>query len=101
MSTLYESGIVPEFTTADRLRKARETLGLDQEAFANALGVSRNTVGNYELGKTTSRRKIVMRAWAMATGVPLSWLETGLAGDDNGPGSRPSVPEGRVLKLAA
>jgi transcriptional regulator with XRE-family HTH domain len=37
--------------------------------------VSKNTVSNYERGFTTPRRPMLL-AWAMATGVALSWLET-------------------------
>lgn len=66
---------VPEFTAGDRLRKARELLGLDQESFADKLGVSRGTVSNYERNATTNRRPIVLRTWALATGVSLDWLE--------------------------
>ncbi len=33
------------------LKQVRERLGMSQEAFANALGLSRNTIGDYERGK--------------------------------------------------
>lgn len=66
---------VPVFTEGDRLRKAREVIGLDQEKFADVLGVSRGTVSNYERSRTTHRRVIVIRAWSLATGVPVEWLQ--------------------------
>ena len=44
MSELQVSGVVPMWTQADRLRKAREHAGLEQGEFALAIGVSRNTV---------------------------------------------------------
>ncbi|WP_405472347.1 helix-turn-helix domain-containing protein [Paenarthrobacter ilicis] len=76
--------VIPQFTVADRLRKAREHTGLDQLEFAEELGVSRATVSNNERG-VVSPRKIVLKAWALRTGVPVSWLETGEAPAAIGP----------------
>ena len=76
MQQLGATGIIPVWTLSDRLRKARETTGLDQAAFAERTGLSRNTVSNYENGHTTPRRSNVMM-WAMATGVPAGWLLNG------------------------
>lgn len=80
MSTQNQGELVPEWTVGDRLRKARELLELDQEPFAKLIGVSRGTVGNYERGLTEHYKPIVLRAWAMAAGVPVAWIETGTAG---------------------
>lgn len=85
-------GVIPEFGTGDRLRKARELTGLDQGPFAATLGISRGTVSNYERGLTESYKPIVMRAWAMATGVPIEWLETGLTPGDGPRGGQTSEP---------
>lgn len=85
MSTQTEVGTIPQFTIHDRLRKARETTGLDQATFASELGVSRNTVSNYETGGIDHPRKIVLGAWAMRTGVPLEWLQTGENPQQDGP----------------
>lgn len=79
-------GIIPEFTLADRLRKAREITGLNQRDFANEIGVNRNSVGNYETGMTKPR-PVVLRAWALRTGVPAMWLETGEAPSPGGDGA--------------
>ena len=68
--------VIPTFTTGDRLRKARQLTGLEQADFADELGISRGTVRNYELDHVAPR-KIVLRAWAMRTGVPLQWLVNG------------------------
>ncbi len=76
MSIQTETAVIPVFTIGDRLRKAREVTGLDMAEFANEIGVSRQTVGNAELGKVTPR-KIMLKAWSMRTGVPIEWLETG------------------------
>jgi transcriptional regulator with XRE-family HTH domain len=63
---------IPEWTLADRLRKARESAGLSQQEMADHLGLSRVTVGTYENGATP--KLAVLRVWAMRTGVPLDWL---------------------------
>lgn len=71
---------LPTFTVGDRLRKARELTGMDQKDFAAALGMSRNTVSNYEVGNTPPKR-MALNAWALATGIPVEWLLTGQAAD--------------------
>lgn len=85
------AGVVPEFTLGDRLRKARELTGLDQGPFGKELDVSRATISNSERGESKPTR-IVMRQWALRTGVPLEWLETGQVPSNNGPG-----PDGEVV----
>lgn len=80
---------IPEWTLGDRLRKAREDAGMDQAALAEALGVSRATISNHEVGigkRGTSR--MMIRAWALATGVPAEWIELGTAPDQKPPGYR-------------
>lgn len=88
MSTLAKGEQVPEWTVGDRLRKARELLGLDQGPFADLIGVSRGTVSNYERGTTERYKPIVMNAWAAQTGVPVEWLESG----DTAPAPTPPRP---------
>jgi transcriptional regulator with XRE-family HTH domain len=97
MSTNLEAPRVPVFTIADRLRKAREEAGLAQHELAEAMGASRGTVSNYELGVYPPKRPVLL-AWAMATGVPLEWLETGKT--TTGPGG-PSGQQGAVEPTAA
>lgn len=67
---------IPQWTMADRLRKAREQTGLDQTEFADRLGITRQSVGNYESGRRTPR-PLYLRAWSEATGVPACWIATG------------------------
>jgi transcriptional regulator with XRE-family HTH domain len=66
----------PPITVADRLRIARKYAGLDQDQLADKIGIARSTVSNAESGRVKPRR-ITLRAWALACGVPLSWIEHG------------------------
>lgn len=84
--------VIPRFTQGDRLRKARELTGLNTRDFADRLGVSPMTVNSAENDRRAVRT-ITLRAWAMATGVPVEWLETGAepTGPD-GPGGATWAP---------
>lgn len=84
MTTVEQHRNIPEWTIGERLAKAREWAGMDQETFAERIGVSRSTVSNYERGRSEPKR-IVLNAWAMATGVPLVWLQTGESPRTGGP----------------
>lgn len=89
MTQTAHNGVrIPEFNLSDRLRKARETTGLEQGDFAAEIGVSRGTVSNYEKGHVAPR-EIVLRAWALRTGVPVEWIRTGHAPANDG-GPRPA-----------
>lgn len=79
-ATHNTAGQVPQWSVQDRLRKAREHAGMKQSELAAAIGISRNSVSNYESG-TTPPRQIVLNQWSLATGVPLAWLTSG-EGDD-------------------
>jgi transcriptional regulator with XRE-family HTH domain len=70
----HAAGTVPTWTVGDRLRKARETAGMDQTQLADRIGVSRRTVSTYEAGSDITRKRIVLNAWAMATGVSAEWI---------------------------
>ncbi len=77
MTSAEQSGPrIPGFDIADRLRKARETAGIDQADLEQLTGVSRATISNYERRITQPKRPNVI-AWAMATGVDADWLLTG------------------------
>lgn len=78
--TAQPNGRTYEFGIRDRLRLAREQAGYDQAEFADATGISRGTISNYERGVTPPRRPALL-AWAMATGFDREWLETGLDSD--------------------
>ena len=91
MSISTDIGAVPTWTVADRLRKAREHAGLDQTELADLVGISRNTISNYERGQTAPKRPVLL-AWSLATGVPRAWLETGAEPDPQGPAPDGGLP---------
>ena len=47
-----ETNRIPTWTLGDCLRKARTEAHVSTEGLAAELGVSRNTITNYETGKT-------------------------------------------------
>lgn len=55
------------------MRKAREHIGLKQADFASEIGIGRTSLIHYETGQKNPPR-LVLLAWAMATGVPPDWL---------------------------
>ena len=94
MTISYQPGTIPSFTVADRLRKAREVTGLDQAEFADRAGLSRTGVSKAERGESTPRRSTI-KLWALASGVPLHWIETGEAPSPGGDGASSGArPEG-------
>ena len=62
--------IVPE-----RIREAREANGYTSESFAEVLGVSRQAIGQYEIGQTTPSPEI-FREIISLTGQPPSFFTT-------------------------
>lgn len=75
-SSVYEAGDIPPIELRHRLRIAREWANLDQSQLAALMDVTRSTVSNAENCRTTPHRATV-NAWALACGVPVSWLRTG------------------------
>lgn len=67
------SNRVPTFSLGERIRKAREDQGLSQQAFANALGVDRKTLGGWENGKHHPSYGDLMLVSSVAD-VSLEWL---------------------------
>lgn len=76
-----EGGFPFAFDLGDRLDKAMRVAGLTIDDMAEALDVSRGTIGNYRSGRTTPS-KLQIKEWAMRTGAPLAWLETGMEPQD-------------------
>ena len=75
-----------QFGLADRLAKSLHVAGMTNLDMAKVLEVSPNTVSNYINGNTQPRR-LYLREWALKTGVPIEWLETG-----NFPGGNKKTP---------
>ena len=93
MTTSFDAGRVPEFDVHDRCRKARESAGMNQSEFAELTGISKRSISGYESGARAPRRPQLI-VWAMSTGVPLQWLETGNAPSPGGDGAGGVRPEG-------
>lgn len=45
-------------TLGERIREARERMGMTQQQLGDAVGAARETVGNWELGTTSPRNKL-------------------------------------------
>lgn len=77
---------VPQFTKGDRLAKALDFAGMSVADMADYLVLTRNTIGNY----ISMRTKIpgpALKLWAMRTGVPVEWIETGMIPQGGGGGA--------------
>jgi transcriptional regulator with XRE-family HTH domain len=88
MTSAYDQGDVPPIQVKHRLRIAREYAGLDQDQLAIRMEVTRSTISNAENGHGTPRRATI-NAWAMACGVPATWIKTG-CGPDNPTTDKPT-----------
>jgi transcriptional regulator with XRE-family HTH domain len=97
MTEVPQTTRAPQWTLGDRMRKAREHAGLKQTELALATGISRASITNYETGKSTPSRPVLL-SWAMATAVPVSWLRDGTEdySPDPGPGTSAQFRGGRV-----
>lgn len=85
VSTQPEPGHVPEITVAERCYTARTINRFTMEALAEKIGVSRDTISNYENRFYERKRQTVtLRSWAWACNVPEQWLLEGAAGPPRG-----------------
>ncbi len=75
------TAVIPEFTVADRLAKARQVTGMTQAQFAQELGLVLKTYQRFERGEREAPRALLIGA-AVTSGVSVSWLLTGLADTD-------------------
>jgi transcriptional regulator with XRE-family HTH domain len=76
--TIYEVNrevVIPSFHAGDRLAKSREVVEITQDELAQGLGVSRATISRWERGIGVKRSTMLL--YAMRTGVPFEWIETG------------------------
>ncbi|WP_298227629.1 helix-turn-helix transcriptional regulator [Gryllotalpicola sp.] len=65
----------------DWLRKALGLHDVSSNEMAEYLGVSRTTISNYLNGRTKPNRA-TLREWAIKTGAPLVYLQTGALPDN-------------------
>lgn len=79
-------GAVPQWTLGDRMAKARRSAGIGSQNMADYLDMTRQTITNYETDRTRPPRSVLI-AWALSTGVPFEWLDTGQESPD-GPGDQ-------------
>ena len=84
-TSIQLGGQVPNWTIADRVRKAREFAGLKQLELAESVGMARTSLARIEQGKSTPRRTTLI-AISFATGVSLEWLENGETPAPDSPG---------------
>lgn len=88
--------MIPTWTTAERIRKARHHAGLSSAQLAERIGVGERTIRNYESGYT-SPRPAALRLISVATGVPIVWLTEGEVGE-HGPTWNDVIPgQGQFL----
>lgn len=64
---------VPQWDTADRMRKALRNAGIEGQEMAEYLGVSRTSVSNWINGRIAPSKQ-TMRLWALRCGVSFGWL---------------------------
>ena len=71
----------------DWMKKSLDAVGLSAKGMAEYLGVEPETVSRWINAKRTPDLR-TLRLWAMRTGVPLSYLRTGVlpSDPDDGPG---------------
>lgn len=63
-------------TIGERIKEVRKLKGYTQQAFADTLGLKRNTIATYEIGNTTPSDRTISDICKMF-GVDRIWLETG------------------------
>lgn len=82
-----------EMDMADRMTKALRFSGLGVAQIAERLEVSRNAVSSWINGRHKPRRRDLV-GFALATGYPVEWIETGTAPDPDGDGGPAEPPVG-------
>ena len=68
-----QSATVFDQQVGERAKHIREILSMTMQEVANQLGVTRQTLGNYENGATPMRADVV-RSLCEVYGVPSSWM---------------------------
>ena len=81
------SGSVPEWDTADRMRKAMRTADVGVQEMADYLGVGRSTVSTWINGRIAPGKQ-TLRLWALRCGVDYAWLTGAVPARQEGSDSR-------------
>lgn len=68
--------------TKERIKKIRKSLEMTQDDFAKKIGLARNSIANYEIGRREPSNAIITSI-CREFGVNEIWLRTGEGGDDN------------------
>ncbi|MDF2826882.1 MAG: hypothetical protein K0R01_165 [Mycobacterium sp.] len=89
MQTATDPRFLLDFS--DRLALAQRRSGLSVSELAERIEVHRNTVGAWINGRQRPRSRD-LKAYALATGYPVRWLETGEAPHDGGAPDGGSLP---------
>ena len=66
----------------DRVKLIRKKLGMTQEEFSKKLGLARNSIANYEIGRREPTTAIITSI-CREFGVNEVWLRTGEGGEEN------------------
>lgn len=66
----------------DRIKLLRNTLGLTQEKFGERLGIKRNTIATYEIGRNEPIDAVISLI-CREFNVNEDWLRNGTGGNDN------------------
>jgi transcriptional regulator with XRE-family HTH domain len=80
-----QAPIVPQWTLADRLAKARQSLGMSQKEFGKLTSLSTRQIQFAEGGMAQKSQDVIITVYAFKTGVDYNWLKTG---------AKPTVPNG-------
>ena len=81
------------FHQGDWMKKALDVASVSSKSMAEYLGVEPATVSRWLNGKRAPSKQ-TLRLWALRTGVPLSYLETGSLANEESP--RPDGPAGGI-----
>lgn len=73
---LIRNGVIQIDTIGNRIKEIRKATGKTQQAFADAIGLKRNTVATYEMGKATPSDRTITDI-CREFNVDEIWLRTG------------------------
>lgn len=65
-----------------RIKKIRKALHMTQDEFGKKIGLARNSIANYEIGRREPTNSVIL-SMCREFGVNEVWLRTGEGGDDN------------------